>query len=465
MKRSGVLLSAFLWATGTHASEVKEHLSFRWRYETFDTLSNNPELDSEYGFSNLRVRFGAETKWNRFLLRGTVQAASALSLPEAASFGPGRLYFVSSGGEDTSPGQLNLAELQVSFKIRDTWSVRVGRQGLTDGQEVLTSDARFDWLKQTRLSERLVGTWDWVNVGRRFDGAAVSYNRPRWNVSGFGARVLQGGIDYDDAFEHLDGVDVGGVVFTAKRSTWFRQSEIRLFDVLYRDDRPSTRASLGEGLFVQAIGGSFIGIYGFGPGSADLFVWLALETGNYGRRDHAASAFIAEWGYGWPRVKTAPWIRLGIATAGGDEDPTDGEHGTFFNMVPTNHKYYGYQDLVAFQNLTNAYFQIRWEPVAAVRLLVEGHVFRLRSADDPWYSGSGAANNGGFGYEARGALSERPLPKRIGSELDVVVTWIPRPTVAFDVGYSHFRRGDLARRLYPFESGSSWLYFTTTFSH
>lgn len=331
-----LVLGVALAASGAHranATEVKEIFSFRWRYESFDTLSNDSALDSQYDFHNLRTRFGADVRWNRFTVHGLLQAANAVSLPDKGSFGPGRVYFVSSGGEDTSSAHLGLAELMVAFKL-DALSFRAGRQGMVDGQEVLTGDARFDWVKQTRLSERLVGTWDWVNVGRRFDGGTVSYDRPRFNLTGFGARVLQGGVDYAHAFEPLDGVDVGAVSYTAKRSAWITGSEVRLFDVLYRDSRASTRASLGDRIFIQGIGASFVGMYARGSGTADVVAWFALETGDYGTSNQGGSALILEGGYGWPRRKTAPWLRLGVATASGDDDPTDRDHGTFFKWFP-----------------------------------------------------------------------------------------------------------------------------------
>lgn len=440
-------------------------LNFRWRPEVFDTLSANAALDSSYGFTNLRLRFGVDLKWKRLTIHGLGQASGAVSLPASGSFGIGTAYFTNSGGLDTSPGQLDLAELSLSFKPDPHWSFSAGRIGLRDGVEVLTGDTRFDNIKQTRLSERLIGTWDWVNVGRRFDGATIAYDRERWNLYGFGARVLQGGIDYDDAFEHLDGVDIYGAVFTAKRDWWLPQSEVRMMSIAQRDTRPSTERSLGDRLLIEAVGASLVGVYPQGPGAVDLMLWLAYEFGDYGAQSHSAAAFIAEGGYGWPKVKWAPWLRGGIAYASGDDDAADRDHGTFFNMVPTNHKFYGYQDVVAFQNLTNVYGELRLQPHPKVRLALEGQLLRLSDTRDAWYAGSGAANNAAFGYTATRLPGQPALPADVGTEVDLQGSWAVHHRVALELGLSRFHGGEAAELLYPVQSSFTWFYFQAVLSY
>lgn len=439
--------------------QVEPLLNFRWTQETLDTLSNNATLDSHYGLGNLRVRFGLDLTWSRFSIHGLGQAAGAYSLPSNGSFGIGSAYFGASGGRDTSPGHLKLAELSVCFKPVDSLSLTAGRLGLKEGIESLTGDGRFDWIKRTRLSERLVGTWDWVNVGRRFDGALLELDQDSFNLSAFGARILQGGVDYDDAFEQLDGVDVIGVVFTSKRSAWVRSSEIRLFNFLYRDSRPSTEASLGERLLIDAIGASLVGLYPSGPGAFDLMLWSAYQFGAYGTKAHAAAAFIAEAGYSWPGAKGSPWLRAGIARAAGDDDPADDHHRTFFNMAPTNHKFYGFQDLNAFQNLINVYGQLRLQPHAKLGLDLQAHLFRLSDRADAWYGGSGPANNGALGYVARWPESQRQLAADVGTELDFTASWRVQPNLGLQFGVSRFSGGDLARALFPVKDSSTWLYF------
>jgi hypothetical protein len=358
-----------------------------------------------------------------------------------------------------------LAELSLTFKPNDRWSLSAGRLGLRDGVEVLTGDARFDSIKQTRLSERLVGTWDWVNVGRRFDGATAAYDRQRFHLSAFGARVLQGGIDYDDAFAQLDGVDIASAVFTAKRGWWLPQSEVRLSSLLFRDRRPSTERLLGDRLLIETVGVSLVGLYPTGPGALDLMLWLAYQFGDYGAQSHSAGALVAEAGYGWPRARGSPWLRGGIAHAAGDSDPTDARHRTFFNLVPTNHKFYGYQDVVAFQNLTNAYAELRLRPHARIQVTLEGHLFRLSERRDAWYSGSGPPNNSTFGYAAARVPGQAELPAELGEEIDFQASWSLHRRLSLDFGLSRFQGGAAAELLYRVRSSFNWFYFQAVLSN
>jgi hypothetical protein len=451
------VLGCLLDAAAAEPPELKPLLNLRWRQEALDTLSANADLDSSYSFGNWRIRFGLDLDWSRVSIHGLAQAAGSYSLPANGSFGIGRVYFNASGGEDTSPSHFGLAELSVRFRPADGVSILGGRVGHKGGLETLTGTRRFDWIKRARLSERLIGAWDWVNVGRRFDGASVVVDREDWNFSAFGARVLQGGVDYDKAFERMDGLDVYSFVFTSKQGSWIRSSELRLFNIIYRDARPSTEASLGDRLLVDAIGGSLVGVYPSGAGVADLMAWFTYEFGDFGTMSHTAAAVIVEAGYGWPNVKTAPWIRGGVAYASGDGNLDDDEHGTFFNMIPTNHKFYGYQDLNALQNLTNFYGQFRLQPHSQLGLSLHGHFFRLSDSADAWYGGSGPANNQGFGY-----VSRRPpggfMGGNIGAELDFTVTWRPRRMLGLQFGASYFSGSDVARAVFPVKDDFTWVY-------
>jgi hypothetical protein len=456
-----LLLLAALWAPAT---QVEPLWNFRWRGETHDTLSGNPALDPHYGFSNLRLRFGADLKWRRLTLHGVGQAAGALGLPQQGAFGFGRVYFMSSGGRDTSPTHLDLAELSLTAKPSPAWTLTGGRIGLRDGAETLTGDGRLDWLKQARLSERLLGTWDWVNVGRRFDGGSVSFDRPSWHLQGFAARMLQGGVDYRNAYRQLDGVDVAGGVVTVKRNALIPKSELRLYNIYYRDGRPSTRGALGGSLRVDAVGASLVGVYDLGSGVADLVLWSAYELGSYGRLDHRAAAWVAEGGYGWPGRRFAPWIRGGFARASGDRNPEDGVHRTFFNMAPTNHKFYGTADLVAFQNLANYYGEIRLEPHRKLKLGVEAHLFRLSEPADAWYQGSGPANNDTFGYVALRPGASGARSGEVGAEIDLTAVLAAHQKLALELGVSRFQGGALARRIFPVRDDFTWVYFQAVVS-
>lgn len=455
------LLGALI-AAGAQAAEpaIKPIAHFRWRQEVQDTLNNKANPTNRYGYGNVRARFGADIGWKMLTLHGLGQAAMSYNVPNDAPFGPGLAYFSNSDNE-TSPRHLRVAELGLIAKI-DGLTVNVGRQGITEGLETLTTVNRFDVLKRERLAERLIGNLDWPNVGRRFDGASVNYNANRWNVAAFGARVLQGGFDYPNAFDPRDGTATGGIAFTAKRDAYIPQSEARAFYIQYRDAATSTEKSLGDRLLIHTVGVSWMGVYAAGPGAFDLLLWDAFQFGDYGTQRQRANAFLAEAGYGWPTAPWAPWLRAGLARASGDDSAGDGDNGTFFNMAPANHKFYGYQDLNALQNLTDLFAELRLEPTPKIKAHIQEHLFRVTNTFDGWYNGSGPVNNASLGFTRRFPAGSAEISRTIGTETDLTLSYSPHKRANFLIGASRFVGGAAVKTLFPGQSFFNLFYFQTT---
>ncbi|MEX0998969.1 MAG: alginate export family protein, partial [Thermodesulfobacteriota bacterium] len=124
--------------------------------------------------------------------------------------------------------------------------------------------------------------------------------------------------------------------------------------------------------------------------------------------------------------------------ASGDGDPNDSNNGTFFNMVPTNHKFYGYADVNAFSNLVDTYFQFLLSPHKRVNLAVDGHLFWLASDEEVWIGGSGPFNDAVFGYAFRNPVEGNDIEKDLGGEIDLGVNIVALDFLSFQVGYSHF---------------------------
>ena len=73
--------------------------------------------------------------------------------------------------------------------------MRVGRQDVKLGQEVLYPEPNWRYLKTARLGERLVGTVGWSHVERAYDGASAGWNLSGVQLYGFGARPTTGVFD------------------------------------------------------------------------------------------------------------------------------------------------------------------------------------------------------------------------------------------------------------------------------
>jgi len=437
-------------------------LDLRWRQEVLDSLSANRALDHNYSFGNLRERFGGDVKYSWVTLHVLAQAANSYNVPNDASFGAGSSYY-SLARNDTAPSMIGLAELSLIAKPTAAITAGVGRQVIKDGGEPPTGNARIDWIQENRIAERLIGPWEWVNVARRFDGISGSYNTSQVNVSAFGARILQGGLAYADAFNPLDGVQTAGVSVAARPGLFLPNTEIRFFDIGYRDFRPVTDSAFGDNLYLNTLGLDSVGVYPAGPGAFDALFWGAYQSGSYGTKSQRAVAFLLEGGYGLPAAPWSPWFRTGVNYASGGTQSDANVHTTFVNLAPTNHKFYGIQDLNAFQDLTDIFFQFMVQPAKALKLEVQDHIFRLSNNRDTWYFGSGPAANSAYGITARAGAGT--LSTNVGNEVDLVSTWTPMKNTSIQAGFSHFEGGSAAREIYPVKSVTNFLYFQAAFKY
>ena len=107
--------------------------------------------------------------------------------------------------------------------------------------------------------------------------------------------------------------------------------------------------------------------------------------------------------------------------ASGDSNPNDGDHQTFFNLLPTNHIYYGFADQLALQNVVNPFVQLRLAPHEMLGLNLFVHWFRLADDHDARYSGTGVYNTQTFGFQAEASRGF----SHVGREYDVVATFEP----------------------------------------
>ncbi len=424
-------------------------LDLRLRGESFDTPLATPNRDATYDFAHLRVRLGLDAVWKRVTLHGVLQAVGSAGLPANAGFGIGPVYLAANRG-DTDPGSVRLAELTLALHD-ERWRLVLGRQKWGDGAETGVGVPYLDGVKRRRMAERLVGNWDWVNVGRRFDGVSIAAEFEPVHLAGFALRPLAGGVNYRDAFEPLDDVEIYGATLTGRYGEWIPKAELRLFGIHYEDDRPGARTAAGGELSITTLGVSLLA----GTEDRDLLLWVALQDGDWGPSDHRALAFIVEAGRRFPSAPGKPAVRIGLAQAGGDGGGT--EHGTFFNLLPTNHKFYGSMDYSAFQNLRDLYAEAGFRLSEKVELQAALHAFSLVERSDAWYGGSGAFNDAALGFAAR-----RPAggfaSSELGSELDLELAWKAGKRLTLAAGGGFFAGGDAAEQALPVDDDGSWTY-------
>ncbi len=422
------------WKSDDGDHSVKLDLSTRFRVESWDVRSS--ETDS---FTALRTRVSLKYGWKK-RLTGFIQFQDARmhGLDSGQDGVPG-LYFTNAGMSGTTHGS-RIRQLWLDYELTDQLTIRAGRQDIKLGTEVMYPEANWKYLKIARVSQRLGGTVGWTHAERSNDGVTASYDFGDYYLYAFGARPTTGVFDLDGSYSSQADILYGGATFTAKRGTWLPNTEVRLFGIAYRDDRDTSDGGLSDtrALDVYTAGFSLIGVYPCGErGNADLVLWGAYQWGSWpamgNHLSQRAWAALAEAGYQFTEVRTKPWLRVGVNLASGDGSSSDSDHESFFNILPTNHLYYGFQDQFALGNLVNYFAQLKLNPLPKTNVNIMLHQFSKWTTDDGRHFGTGAFNRSVFGYVLDGSSSSRNM----GTALDLVVGYKLNERVSLLAGYAY----------------------------
>jgi hypothetical protein len=412
--------------SGDHRLDLK--VVSRLRIEFWEAFT-----DSHDTFYGLRTRVGGAYGYADLLkVYAEFQDVRIWSLSPSTS-GAGSLYRAFAGPDSRTDGQ-HLRQAWAEIEPIENLGIRGGRMDIHDGTEVMYPEANWRFLKSARTGQRLVGGVGWTHGERTNDAASLAYDFGDHHLLGFGGKPTTGVFDISDGYETQKDITYGGVHFTSKRGVWLPHTEVRLFYIGYDDDRPIAHGGLPGGVTVHTLGFSSIGVHPIGAGNLDLLVWFAGQWGDFARLDHAAAAGIFEAGYQLTEAPWKPWVRTGVNIASGDGNASDGDHNTFFNLLPTNHLYYGYADQFAFQNLINFFMQLKLQPHEKLGLDVVYHKFWLQSRSDGRYAGSGAFNRAVFGYAP--AIAPPAGTRNAADEIDLVVNWNVHENLALEVGYA-----------------------------
>jgi hypothetical protein len=459
----------------------------RGRAESFDFFKPalNPAQgvtanENSYSFGALRARLGLamNTPWVDGLVQG--QYTGLYDLPEQAFAGPpvgplglGGAYYKDNGSPN--PGQVFLKQGYLSFKLQPMIGLpntffKGGRFEISDGLEYKTGDARFDFLKTTRISQRLIGPFDFVHVSRSFDGFALNYDDPALNVTLSATHPTQGGFVVD-AMDEISHIDLAYGAVTSKKGALLPDTEARLFYLYYGDNRnvqPTDNRPLAQrpklsqdALALSTIGTHFLTTQKLGPGTLDGVLWGAYQFGDWGNLDHSAWAVTPEIGYQFTEVMFKPWIRAGYFRSSGDDNAGDGTHGTFFQVMPTVRLQAKFP-FYSMMNLQDVFAQILVMPTDTTRVAVDFHHLALSDSSDLFYGGSGATlRSGSFGYFGRASGGNTT----VGQVVDIGVTHTLNRHFSWNVYYAHAFGSDVTRNAYQLKNDADYGFveFTASF--
>lgn len=378
--------------------EVKVEL--RWRNEFRDNADFEPSDDFDH-FLGQRIRV--------WLL---VRAHSHLSFTVE---GQDVWLFDAASDKIIHNTATNLHQAFLDWKPGGSanWELRAGRQEFIYGRE------------------RLVGAFNWDNVGRSFDGARLRHRRSEWISDFFWGRLVD--IRRAGARHRPGNQDLYGVYVSRAPQSSAGRTEIYAF-VLH----DGLRSSGERGFRLEATNILTLGFRrAWTPATGFRYeVENAWQLGERGPDRHRAAAFIASGGYAWGG-RWQPSLAFEYDFATGDNDSSDGRSGEFHNLFPTNHLHYGYADLVGLRNLHDFRFTATTRLHPKLTLQGDYHRFLLAEPRGPWKNAGGRV----LGFDPTGQSG-----RDLGQEVDVTARIPVHKHLSFMAGYSFFLPGRFAIR-------------------
>jgi hypothetical protein len=394
-QRMGALLAAAFWPTGVAAQDPSER---------------SPKFSVEYRTRAEDVR-GAEptAAGNDLAYLTRLRLTAAIPLPA-------RLFVVAQL-QDARPlsadarrrpagaaNDLDLRQGYVEMRRGTRWMARGGRQELTFGEQ------------------RLIGSGEWTNVGRTFDGVRMTFSSAPLAVTVFGASVVRVRTDQFDRFQSDE--RLAGAVATVHPVPGLTIEPYLFWRAVDR--------AVGEGghagrAYLYAPGARFVASHG----PLDAVAELVLERGRSASTPLAAGAGTYRAGWTVAHLPRRPRIGAEFSHASGDRDGSDGRLGTFDQLYPTNHAKYGLTDRIGWRNMRDTSVFLEVSPRRGVTVKASAHRLRLATVADAWYAAGGAP-------VLRNSLA---TSRTLGTDIGVAATWIVSSRLALGIGMSQMQPG------------------------
>ncbi len=429
--------------------EMKEGFGIQGKAGSVDFRDHGAEVKNEYLLTRLRLHVGYTEKWWNVYAEGQSSLATSderYAYANAPAI-PGTTKKLGYGPESD---QLDLHQAYVTLGNHKEFplSLKIGRQELSYGEE------------------RLIGAFGWNNIGRSFDAAKV-----RWQNSWFAADFFtgqpvvprDGQFDMPNPYDTLSGVYATSLKIpkTILEAYFLARNASRDANKYFSSPefpQPTARD-------IYTLGGRLKSKLGE-LGAWDYTVEGAYQFGDYAatstskRLNQDAFMFVLQGGYTFADAWATPRIGLEYAYSSGDENSADGTHGTFDNLFPTNHKFYGYADFLSLQNLQDLRAIYQLKPTPRMSVSLEGHAFWLADTHDALYNvGGGARTTGGYGVNPK-------FDSFVGSELDLIAGYAVTRYSQLEAGYGHFFTGKYIEQSLAAPASHSrdadWIYVQAT---
>jgi hypothetical protein len=442
---------------------------------------NGEPNDNDFVAMKLLYRIGYTDEWWNFMLEGRTSSVSGDTRGAAPN--------INNGASPDSDGPADLHQGYVTIGNHKEFpvSLKLGRQELAFGDE------------------RIIGAFAWNNIGRVFDAAKVRWQNSWFSADFFGGAIV---IPEDNEFNKASDYEhLFGMYATTRKVPKHSLDFYTLYRHIGRDNPNqfggaqlpggtanspapfnfSGRDVISIGTRLKSNPGDFgnwdytvelIGQFGsyindrpdagapLTPGTTVVPGRPANGNPNAPRLNHVAFAGSGVLGYTFAETAMTPRVALEYNYASGDSDPTDGDHGTFDNFYPTNHKFYGYADYASLQNLHNVRLSCTIKPTPTTTLALEAQFMWLADTSDVFYNAGSIPRAGspgtlavpmvGAGY--RGVDFFHPY---LGSEIDLVGGIALNKFANLEAGLAYFFHGPYQQQTFQNVGGAAnslWTY-------
>lgn len=390
---------------GKLSLSVQERLRWEIRDNNFDFDSTKNALtDDDYFQQRFRIGLTAHPS-EEISLMGEGQDARELNSKRPKQ--PGVL-----GAEGDNPFDLRQSWILLGDIKKFPFTLKAGRMTWNYGDQ------------------RLIGDFDWNNIGRTFDGCVGHAEVDVYRFDIFYGNPV---IPQPTHFDHNDGHDqLFGVYFSTQ--AWMDQTTE--FYTIFRKHKNNVNNGQAQETWTPGVRLKSL------PDQYENWDYEMELAGQMGKVyvtplnsvDHDAFASHIQGGYTWKETHWRPRVGALYDYASGDDNPNDHTDTSFQNLFPTNHKFYGMMDLFAWRNIHDFNVNFSIQPAKDLSARLDIHSFWLDSTEDAWYRANGFTT-------IRPASAGRNVDSHVGEELDVVVSWKVNRFLSVSTGGGQFWTG------------------------
>jgi hypothetical protein len=405
---------------------------------SLDFRDSPANTSDEYFMERIRFHAGYTQKWWGAYVEGR---SSLVQSDERFAYAnnPAVPGTVKTKGDGPEADVLDLHQAYFTLGNHKEFplSLKVGRQELSYGEE------------------RLVGAFGWNNIGRVFDAAKVRWQNEWFGADFFVSRPVipeDGKFNVENDYDWFSGFYATSTKIPKHLLDVYFFSRNSLSQAIAAERAPQFPQPSARDIYT--VGGRIKSLPGQ-VGNWDYSVEGAYQFGNYrDRRLGAASprltqdAFMAvlQGGYTFVDAWATPRLGAEYSYSSGDDNAHDGTHGTFDNLFPTNHKFYGYMDFISLQNIHDVRGIFQLKPTPRVSMAVEGHGFWLANTHDNSYNVGGAPRGGVATTPGNNYGINPTYSAFVGAELDVIAGVAVTRFAQLEFGYGHFFIGDYVKQ-------------------